>query len=59
MNHWKTYIPLLQTNDLIALTRDAEARIGSHVAGGNPVKEYVEKQRTLLTLIQEELQKRL
>lgn len=48
----------MEVADLHALAKDAEYRIGSHVAGGLPVDEYVEKQRHLLTLIQNELERR-
>jgi ParB family chromosome partitioning protein len=43
----------------MALVKDAEYRIGSHVAGGNPVDGYVKRQQDLLTAIQEELSKRV
>jgi hypothetical protein len=58
MKMWQSQIPQLSTPSLIQLAKDAEHRIGSHVAGGDPVPEYVEKQQTLLTLIKEELSKR-
>jgi hypothetical protein len=58
MKMWQSQIPLLSTTSLMQLALDAEHRIGSHVAGGDPVPEYVEKQQTLLTLIKEELYKR-
>jgi hypothetical protein len=55
IDYWKASLPNLSTTSLIDLVRDAEARIGSHVAGGNPVNEYVEKQQVLLELIRDEL----
>jgi hypothetical protein len=55
---WEKAVPLMSTLGLISLAGDAESRIGSHVAGGNPVNEYVERQQALLSLIQEELSKR-
>jgi hypothetical protein len=58
MGMWQSRIPQLSTYSLIQLAKDAEYRIGSHVAGGDPVPEYVERQQSLLTLIQEELVKR-
>jgi hypothetical protein len=58
MRLWEMNIPNLSTTSLISLAKDAEARIGSHVAGGDPVPEYVEKQQKILTLIQTELSKR-
>ena len=48
----------LSIDQLNELSRDAEYRIGSHSAGGNPVDAYIEKQRTLLSLIQDELSNR-
>lgn len=58
MNIWQSQIPHLSTSGLIQLARNAESRIGSHVAGGNPVDDYVERHKYLLTLVQEELEKR-
>ena len=55
---WAAQIPYLPVSSLVALAMDAEQRIGSHVAGGNPVDEYVEGQRYLLSLIQDELGRR-
>lgn len=51
-------IPNLSIVQLHALAMDAEQRIGSHVAGGMPVEEYVERQRRILTLVQDEIVKR-
>lgn len=58
IDYWKASIPNIPTIGLIDLAKDAEARIGSHVAGGNPVNEYVERQQALLKLIQDELLRR-
>jgi hypothetical protein len=55
---WESSIPNLPTDGLIELAKDTEHRIGSHVSGGNPIDEYVERQRYLLSLIQDELAKR-
>jgi hypothetical protein len=55
---WQSQIPLLSTTSLMQLALDAEHRIGSHVAGGDPNRDYVERQQALLTLIQDELVKR-
>jgi hypothetical protein len=58
MKLWQSQIPQLSTESLIQLALDAEHRIGSHVAGGDPNSDYVERQQSLLTLIQDELVKR-
>ncbi len=58
MDLWKASIPTLATEGLYLLAKDAEARIGSHIAGGSPVDGYIESQRHLLTLIQNELENR-
>lgn len=55
ISYWKSRIIDLSTVGLVALAKDAEMRIGSHVSGGNPVPEYVEKQQALLEIIQDEL----
>jgi hypothetical protein len=55
---WQRSIPNISTVGLLSLAKDAEYRIGSHVAGGNPVDEYVERQQALLSAIQDELNKR-
>jgi hypothetical protein len=52
---WQRSIPNISDEGLMALAKDAEYRIGSHVAGGNPVDEYVKRQQVLLELIQDEL----
>lgn len=58
LDYWKSCIPNIPTDGLIDLAKDAEMRIGSHVAGSNPVPEYFERQQALLELIQEELERR-
>lgn len=55
---WESSISNISDQGLMDLAKDAEMRIGSHVAGGNPVSSYVEKQQYLLSLIQNELAKR-
>lgn len=55
---WKSQITQVPNEGLHSLAKDAEYRIGSHVAGGFPNQDYVEKQQTLLSLIQEELLRR-
>lgn len=55
---WKSSIPHISTDGLLALVKDAEARIGSNVAGGFPNAEYVQRQQYLLSLIQKELEDR-
>jgi hypothetical protein len=51
-------IPKLSNDQLVALAKDAEQRIGSHVAGGMPNAEYVARKRNVLSMVQEELVKR-
>jgi hypothetical protein len=58
VSYWKSRIPFLSSSSLLNLAKDAEIRIGSHVAGGAPLTEYVEKQQALLGLIQDELASR-
>ena len=58
LDYWKSCLPQLSDVDLLALTKDAEARIGSHLAGGNGHDEYVQRQQALLELIQDELERR-
>jgi hypothetical protein len=48
----------LSEDGLYTLYNDATSRIGSHVAGGNVVDSYVEKQRALIVAIEEELTRR-
>jgi hypothetical protein len=58
LDYWKSSIPRLSDSDLYNLAKDAEIRIGSHIAGGNPIDEYLGKQQALLELIQDELLRR-
>jgi hypothetical protein len=58
LDYWKASLPQLSYLDLLNLVKDAEARIGSHVAGGNVIDEYVQRQQAILELIQEELGRR-
>lgn len=55
---WKSSISSLSDSQLYSLVKDVEARIGSHVAGGNAIDEYVQRQQALLELIQDELLRR-
>ncbi|MFD0825821.1 hypothetical protein ACT8ZR_09095 [Neobacillus sp. M.A.Huq-85] len=55
LSYWKSSIPNISTDGLRILAEDTFQRIGSHVSGGNPVTEYIERQQALLELIQEEL----
>jgi hypothetical protein len=55
ISYLKSRLPGISTSGLLTLAKDAESRIGSHVSGGNPVPEYVEKQQALLEIIQDEL----
>lgn len=59
MSYWESSILHISTSGLHALAKDAESRIGSNVAGGCPDTEYVKKQQYLLTLIQDELLRRV
>ena len=54
----ESQIKSLQTEGLLHLIEDAERRIGSHVAGGDPVESYMQHQRYILDLAQEELKRR-
>jgi hypothetical protein len=58
LDYWKASLPQLSDMDLFNLAKDAEARIGSHVAGGNTLDGYVQRQQALLELIQEEVSNR-
>lgn len=58
LEYWKDSLPQLSDSDLMNLAQDAERRISSHVAGGNEIDEYVQRQQALLELIQEELERR-
>ncbi|MFJ8268512.1 hypothetical protein [Peribacillus asahii] len=51
-------IASLSDYQLYETVKDVEWRIGSHVAGGNPIDEYVDRQRKIISLIQDELMKR-
>lgn len=57
-NYTKAVLRQLPFEALYMLAKDAEQRIGSHVAGGDPVEEYVERQRNLLNDVQDELKRR-
>ncbi|UAT31943.1 hypothetical protein K7T73_06905 [Bacillus badius] len=54
----ESQIKSLSENGLMLLAEDVNRRIGSHVAGGDPVEEYVQHQRYILDLVQEEFKKR-
>jgi len=54
----ESQIRSLSEEGLMLLVEDVNRRIGSHVAGGDPVKEYVQHQRYILDLVQEELKRR-
>jgi hypothetical protein len=58
LDYWKASLPQLSDMDLFNLAKDAESRIGSHVAGGNEIDEYVQRQQALLELILDELLRR-
>jgi hypothetical protein len=58
LDYWKSALPKLSDFDLYNLAKDAESRIGSHVAGGNALDEYVQRQQALLELIQDEFERR-
>lgn len=51
-------IPNLTDDQLTALVQDCESRIGSHVAGGDPNEQYVEHQKMIIGLVQDELERR-
>ena len=51
-------IPKLTDDQLMALVKDCESRIGSHVAGGDPNEQYVEHQKMIIGLVQEEFSNR-
>ena len=48
-------IPNLTDEALCILAKDCELRIGSHVAAGDSNPLYVESQRKIIHLVQEEL----
>ncbi|WP_338749834.1 hypothetical protein [Bacillus sp. FJAT-52991] len=54
----ESQIKSLSVAGLHLLAKDAERRIGSHVAGGDPVAAYVDHQKYILDLVQEELKRR-
>lgn len=54
----ESQIKSLPMQGLLLLVEDVERRIGSHVAGGDPVEEYVQHQRYILDLVQNELERR-
>lgn len=58
LDYWKACLPHLADTDLVNLVHDTERRIGSHIAGGNQIDEYVQRQQALLELIQDELLRR-
>lgn len=45
----------LSIDGLTLLVRDCEQRIGSNVAGGMPNETYIENQKGIINLVQEEL----
>lgn len=57
-NFTKAALRQLSYGGLLELAKDAQYRIGSHIAGGYPVEEYIEKQRNLLDEIQNEFIRR-
>lgn len=54
----ESQIKSLSEEGLMLLVEDVERRIGSHVAGGDPVEEYVQHQLYILDLVQEEFRRR-
>ncbi|KIL77798.1 hypothetical protein [Bacillus badius] len=54
----ESHIKSLSENGLMLLVEDAERRIGSHVACGDPVEEYVDHQKYIFSLVQPELERR-
>jgi hypothetical protein len=58
LDYWKSSLPQLSDLQLYNLAKDAEARIGSYVAGGNSIDDYVQRQQALLELIQDEILRR-
>lgn len=57
-NFTKAALRQLSSGAMYELAKDAEYRIGSHIAGGDPTEEYIKQQRNLLDEIQEELKRR-
>lgn len=58
MEFLEEHIKTLSTPGLMMLYEDVVQRIGSHVAGGSPVVEYVRRQERILDLIQDEIMRR-
>ncbi|WP_203364703.1 hypothetical protein [Bacillus sp. REN10] len=54
----ESQIKSLSVEGLHLLVVDVERRIGSHVEGGDPADAYVEHQKYILDLVQEELKRR-
>ncbi|WP_203363065.1 hypothetical protein [Bacillus sp. REN10] len=54
----ESQIKSLSAEGLLLLVEDVERRIGSHTAGGDPVDAYIQHQRYILDLVQEELKSR-
>ncbi|MGC8229893.1 hypothetical protein ACP2W0_12855 [Pseudobacillus badius] len=54
----ESQIKSLSVQGLLLLVEDVERRIGSHVAGDDPVDEYVDHQKYILSLVQSELERR-
>ncbi|KIL74739.1 hypothetical protein [Bacillus badius] len=54
----ESQIKSLRTEGLILLVEDAERRIGSHIADGDPDEKYVDHQKYILSLVQQELERR-
>lgn len=55
---YRAAMPNLSDEQLLALVQDCEARVGSHVMGGNPDENYIEKQRAIVSLVQDEFARR-
>ena len=54
----ESQIRSLSEEGLMLLVADVNHRIGSHVAGGDPVEKYMQQQRYILDLVQEEFRRR-
>ncbi|MDQ0176016.1 hypothetical protein [Bacillus chungangensis] len=49
----------LSTEGLLLVVEDANARLGSHIGmSDEPVSAYIEKQKRIIGLVQEELERR-
>jgi hypothetical protein len=59
MNLLKERIKTLSNEELYLLHEDVVHRIGSHVAGGNTIEGYINKQQQILDFIQEEINRRM